>query len=110
MTHGGRLTLRTAKVELDERYAQDRPEIRPGSYVSLTVSNTGDGLTQESLDRLFEPFAGAADAQPASGVGLAAVYGFVKQCGGDIAATSELGQGTKIHLYLPLDKILTGKE
>ena len=102
MPHGGRVTIRTANVELGPDYIQDHPEVRPGSYVLLDVSDTGMGMDQEVVGHLFEPFY-TNEAGVGDGLGLAAVYGLVKQCGGDIAVQSVPHEGAAFHIYLPRD-------
>jgi signal transduction histidine kinase len=107
MPQGGRMTLQTANVELDEAYVQVHPEVHPGSYVMLSISDTGTGMDEESLVRLFEPFYSSKNFGSDSGLGLAAVYGFVKQCGGDIEVQSVLHEGTTFRLYLPGDEAVS---
>jgi len=99
MPDGGTLTIRTSGVELGEDYVHDHPEVRPGSYVLLSVSDTGTGMDVETVDHLFDPF--VRQLGSGSGLGLAAVYGFVKQCGGDVAVESVLNKGTTFRLYFP---------
>jgi signal transduction histidine kinase len=103
MPQGGRLTVRTANVELGLDYTHDRPEVRVGSYVLLAVSDTGVGMAQEAISHLFEPF-NSKELGVGAGLGLAAVYGFVKQCGGDIDVRSQPEQGTTFHIYLPREE------
>lgn len=104
MPDGGRLTIQTSKVELGTEYVQDHPEVCPGPYVMLSVSDTGGGMDEETVGHLFEPFYSSKKASSGSGLGLAAVYGFVKQCGGDIAVQSVRHVGTTFCLYLPRDE------
>jgi two-component system, cell cycle sensor histidine kinase and response regulator CckA len=105
MPLGGRLTLETRVTELTEAYAQQRPgvSIRPGAYAVLCVSDTGHGMGPDTLSRLFEPFYTTKPIGKGTGLGLATVYGIVKQSGGYVWAYSELGQGTTFKVYLPLD-------
>ena len=101
MAGGGKLTLETRNVVLDEAYCHSNGDVRPGNYVMIAVSDTGHGIPKGVLDKIFEPFFSTKDAGKGTGLGLSMVYGFVKQSGGHIKAYSEEGHGTTIRMYLP---------
>ncbi len=101
MPDGGRLTLETGEVVLDESLARALPDIAPGTYVVLTVSDTGSGMSEEVKQRVFEPFFTTKEVGKGTGLGLATVYGIIKQTGGHIGFQSELGRGCDFTVYLP---------
>ncbi len=101
MSEGGKLTIETANAHLDDGYADKYPELKPGQYVVLCVTDTGTGMSAEVIARAFEPFYTTKPIGQGTGLGLSQVYGFVKQSGGHVKLYSEAGQGTAVKIYLP---------
>ena len=102
MPGGGRLTIDTGNTEVDESYAFPRPELVPGMYVRLRVSDTGTGMDRATAERVFEPFFSTKPKGRGTGLGLATVYGIVTSAGGSIEIYSELGLGTTVSVLLPV--------
>ncbi len=101
MPQGGKLTIEAENSFVDDEYSRMNPEISPGRYVAISVSDTGSGMSAETLAHAFEPFFTTKDIGRGTGLGLSQVYGFVKQSGGNIKIYSELGQGTTVKMYFP---------
>jgi two-component system, cell cycle sensor histidine kinase and response regulator CckA len=101
MPHGGRILVELSNVSLKASRARQQMDVRPGQYVLLTVSDTGEGMTEEVCSRIFEPFFTTKEPGKGTGLGLAAVYGIVRQHDGQVRVQSEPGRGTTLEVYLP---------
>ncbi|MGB7034195.1 MAG: CHASE3 domain-containing protein [Xanthobacteraceae bacterium] len=101
MPEGGKLTLETANAYLDEAYCAQNPEIEPGQFAMIAITDTGVGMAPDIVARAFDPFFTTKAAGKGTGLGLSQVYGFIKQSSGHIKVYSELGAGTTVKLYLP---------
>jgi signal transduction histidine kinase/CheY-like chemotaxis protein len=101
MPNGGRLTITTRNVDFGLKDVALRPEVKPGRYAMVAVSDTGEGIAPEDLPRVFEPFYTTKEVGKGTGLGLSQVYGFVKQSGGHVMIESAVGAGTTVRIYLP---------
>ncbi len=101
MPNGGKLAIETRNESLDEEYSRTHPLVKPGEYVLLAISDTGHGMDEETLERIFEPFYTTKAVGKGTGLGLAVAYGIVQQHAGFIQCQSEVGCGTRFEIYLP---------
>src|SRR5262252_2737379 len=101
MTDAGRITIETQNATLDREYTTNNPEVTPGPYVLIAVSDAGVGMTPAVLAKAFDPFFTTKEVGKGSGLGLSQVYGFAKAAGGHVKIYSEVGLGTTVKLYLP---------
>jgi two-component system NtrC family sensor kinase len=101
MPTGGKLTIETSNAYLDDEYCREHEGILPGQYILVAITDSGAGMSAETIDRAFEPFFTTKEAGKGTGLGLSQVYGFMKQSGGHVKIYSEPGEGTTIKLYLP---------
>jgi CheY-like chemotaxis protein len=110
MPSGGKLTLETENVFIDEKYAATQVEVVPGQYVMLAVTDNGSGMSSDVKARAFDPFFTTKDVGHGTGLGLSQVYGFVKQSRGHVKIYSEVGEGTTIKIYLPRAHAVTASD
>src|SRR6201999_965630 len=101
MPNGGKLTIETGTVHLNETFSARQLGVNPGQYVTISIVDTGTGMDQETQNHLFEPFFTTKNPGRGTGLGLATAYGIIRQSGGAIGIQSELGRGTIARIYLP---------
>jgi CheY-like chemotaxis protein len=101
MADGGAITIETSNTRLDPDYCRFHPEIQPGDFVLITLSDTGHGMDEQTMQRIYEPFFTTKNVGEGTGLGLSVVYGIIKDHGGNILCYSEVGVGTTFKIYLP---------
>ncbi len=101
MPNGGKLTIESSNAYLDEEYCDHHGGLKPGQYVLIAITDSGAGMSAETIDKAFEPFFTTKETGKGTGLGLSQVYGFTKQSGGHIKIYSEVGEGTTVKIYLP---------
>jgi PAS domain S-box-containing protein len=109
MPDGGTLTIESGFLSVDTPFVGTHGDVAPGEYVTISVTDTGHGMTREVLERAFEPFFSTKESGRGTGLGLASVFGYVKQCGGEISLWSEVGTGTTVRLYFPISEAVEFK-
>jgi len=110
MPQGGELIIKTKNVHLDEEYTQKYPVLKPEKYVKISITDTGIGMTKDVTDHIFEPFFTTKESGVGTGLGLATVYGIIKNHQGHITVESEPGKGTTFTMYLPVSEKRVLKE
>jgi len=110
MPKGGRVTVSTSNLPLHESEQAANPEVKPGNYVVISVTDDGSGMPPDVLKRVFEPFFTTKEVGKGTGLGLSMVYGFCKQSGGSCTIYSDVGLGTTVRLYLPADPLEAAKD
>jgi CheY-like chemotaxis protein len=98
---GGRLEIRLADIDIDVDFVKKHPEVRPGKFIQLSISDTGQGIEPELVERIFDPFFTTKDTGEGTGMGLAVVHGIVKTHGGAITLSSEPGAGSTFNVFIP---------
>jgi signal transduction histidine kinase/ActR/RegA family two-component response regulator len=105
MPEGGKLTIETGNAQIDAALAAKHPDLRPGQYMCLSVTDTGIGMSPDVIARAFDPFFTTKPIGQGTGLGLSMIYGFVRQSGGDVQIESDVDQGTTVKLYLPRSQV-----